>query len=105
MDLQHAERRRSDRIPASNPVTLRRPSGGMIAHCRASNISETGMLAVVRREEQIGIGEEMIIEISPKTGGGDRLAPPCVFRCRVVRIIRGGNLMGLGLQFLPPADE
>ena len=104
MSVRTAERRRSRRQPASHTVAMFANNGNLIARGKTSNISETGIFLVAKIAGKTPENGQVVLELSVPRGGdhpnrGRRLR---TVRCRarIVRSIRLGHLVGLGIEFL-----
>jgi len=103
MSVRSAERRRSRRGSASHPAAVFARNGGFIARGRTSNISETGVFLLAKIKGKTPNGGEIILELSVPDAG----SKPCRngrtrtvrFRARIIRSIRLGHLVGLGIAF------
>jgi len=101
MNLRTAERRCSCRMAAAHSAVLSdRRDRTVLAMGRTANISENGILLVVRQSGRIPTDGEVCVRLTvpanPLTGDKRQVA----YRCRIIRRQEMGNMLGLGLEFL-----
>lgn len=94
------ERRRSVRMAAAYQAVILNHRMREIARGRTANISESGVLVLVRstgRFPDTGqVYAELTIPADPAAGTKRQV----VYLCRIVRRQQLGGMMGLGLEFL-----
>lgn len=87
-------------MAASYLATIRDARNRLLARGRTANISETGVLVVVRRSGLIPETGEIIVDLlipaDPVAGTKREVS----YRCRIARRQELANLIGLGLEFL-----
>ncbi len=87
-------------MPAAHQVVLRDTRGKVLGRGRTANISEGGIMVIVRRNHLLPpkgiIDAEVTIPANPTTGTKRRV----VFRCRIARRQVLGDMIGLGLEFI-----
>ena len=104
MTVRTSERRLCTRVAAAYPVVLTDERGRLVGRGRTANISEGGVLVILRcnraQHEQAVLIAELTIpgmrDIDTRSAGTRQVR----YRCRVVRQQRMGSLSGLGLEFL-----
>lgn len=100
MTVRTSERRHSVRMAASYMATVRTLRNQVIARGRTANISEKGVLVVVRRSRKaLEAGDvylDLVIPADPMAGTRRNVT----YMCRVVRRQELANLLGLGLEFV-----
>ena len=103
MFVRTAEKRLSLRVSAAYPVCIRRKNRTLLASGRTANISESGLMAVVK---SCSLPPEILVEISlPSSSSKTRNQTRTVlYRARVVRQQVLGNLMGLGVQLIEKVE-
>lgn len=96
------ERRTSYRMPCVYPVVVSDRRGRFLSRGRTSNISETGVMAIVNLKRPVAVDERLIVELSVPSASAsrDRQFRTVVYACRVARIQSIGQLTGLGIEFL-----
>ncbi len=100
MNIRTAERRRSVRVSSALPYVLRDRKNRVLARGRTANISENGVLTVVRHQERLDRQDQVVLDLTVPAdpiAGTSRLVK---YRCRIVRRQALGNMLGLGLEFL-----
>ena len=104
MTVRTSERRLCTRVAAAYPVVLTDERGRLVGRGRTANISEGGVLVILRciraqHEQAVLIAELTIPSLrdSDTRSGSTRQVR---YRCRLVRMQRMGDLSGLGLEFL-----
>ena len=98
--VRTAERRRSVRSAAAHPYVLRDRKNRPLARGRTANISENGVLIVVRNDDRLPQHGQVILDITVPAdplAGTTRMVK---YRGRIVRRQSMGNMLGLGLEFL-----
>lgn len=101
MTVRTTERRRSVRMAASFPATIRNFRNRIVARGRTTDISEGGVFVVVHRNRYIpeSGGEafvDLIIPADPLAGTKREVT----YRCKITRRQDLANMLGLGLQFI-----
>jgi len=100
MTVRTDERRISTRLPAGHQVAFRDTRGRVIGRGRTANISEGGIMVIVRRSHSIpqngSVVAEVTVPANPATGTKRRVR----YRCRIARRLVLGNMLGLGLEFI-----
>ena len=101
MFVHATERRLSLRVSSAYPVKVWDEHQTLLTSGRTANLSENGLMAVVR---SCTLPPEVLIEITLPSAGPPRRGRPGTrtvhYRARVVRRLIMGNLMGLGVQLL-----
>ena len=100
MSIRTAERRRSIRVAAAHPYVLRDRKNRVIGRGRTSNISEAGVLTVVRDHPRIPDQGQVVLDLTVPADPIAGTTRTVKYRCRVVRRQTMGNMIGLGLEFL-----
>ena len=105
MFARATERRLSLRVSTAYPVKILDEDQSLLTSGRTANLSEDGLMAVVR---SCPLPPEVLIEItlpsmasSRRERGQTRIV---YYRARVIRRQIMGNLMGLGVQLLKKAE-
>jgi len=105
MSVRSAERRRSRRRAASHPAAVFTRSGSLLARGKTSNISENGVLLLAKITGKTPDSGQVMLELtvpdagaSPSRGNRTRTVR---FHARIVRSVRLGHLVGLGVEFAP----
>ena len=105
MPVRAVEKRLSLRISAAYPVSVCRKDKTFLAKGRTANISENGLLAVVRGCQ---LPAEVLVEITlPSQSGSNRTrnqTRTVLYRARIVRQQVLGNLLGLGVELLEKVE-
>ena len=101
MTVRTAERRRSTRAPNTYRATLHDGRNrSVLGRGRTANISENGVLLVLRSSDRIpetgNVCISLMIPADPIAGTTRQV----VYRCRIVRRQEMGNMLGLGLEFI-----
>jgi hypothetical protein len=96
-----AERRISVRMAAAySAVLIDRRNRTILTMGRTANISENGILLVVRLSHRVPVEGEVCVRLTvpsnPLTGDKREVT----YLCRIIRRQEMGNMLGLGLQFL-----
>lgn len=100
MTTRTAERRRSVRVSAAHPYVLRDRKNRVIAKGRTANISENGVMTVVKLHPRLPDTGQVVLDLTLPADpilGTTRLVK---YRCRIARRQEMGNMVGLGLEFL-----
>lgn len=96
-----AERRRSIRAATAYFTVLSdRNNRRVLAQGRTANISEEGILLVVRGSGRIPQEGRVCVTIRVPANPALGTTRQVVYRCRIVRRQELGNMLGLGLEFL-----
>ena len=103
MSVSAAERRLSRRGAASHAATVLATNGSVIARGKTSNISEDGVFVVAKIRGNSPENTNVVLELSvpdasSKSSRRGRMRT-VRFKARIVRTIRMGNLVGLGIAF------
>jgi c-di-GMP-binding flagellar brake protein YcgR len=96
-----AERRVNVRMAAAHSAILvDRRNRRILTMGRTANISENGILLVVRQSHRVPAEGEVCVRLTVPHNPliGDKRE--VTYRCRIVRRQEMGNMLGLGLQFL-----
>lgn len=108
MTVKTAERRRSRRGAASHAAAVFAANGALVARGKTSNISETGIFLLAKIGGRTPRNEQVELEMSvpdagskPNRHGRMRTVR---FSARIVRSIRIGHLVGLGIELGQPLD-
>lgn len=103
MLVRAAEKRLSMRVSAAYPVTVLDEDRNVLTSGRTANISENGLLAVVKGGR---FPAEVLLTITLPSGSSRSrsTARKVTYRARVVRQQVLGNLVGLGVQLLEKAE-
>ena len=103
MFVRATEKRLSLRVSAAYPVSIRRMNWTLLASGRTANISESGLMAVVKN---CSLPPEILVEmLLPSSSNRPRnQTRTVVYRARVVRQQVLGNLMGLGVQLIEKVE-
>ena len=104
MSVSTAERRRSRRMAASHPAALYGDNGSLVARGRTSNISENGLFLLAKiRGKTPQEGGQVVLEMSVPDASSKPNRRRCTrtvrFIARIVRSVRLGHLVGLGVEF------
>ena len=103
MSVRTAERRRSRRGSASHTVALFADNGNLIARGKTSNISENGIFFLAKIKGTTPEGGQVVLEMSVPDAGSRpnraRRLRTVRFSARIVRSVRLGHLVGLGIEF------
>lgn len=101
MTVRTTERRHSVRMAASYLATIRSTKNRVLARGRTANISEGGVLVVVRRSRSLPAnGEQVVVDLLIPADPIAGTKREVTYRCRIIRRQELANLMGLGLEFL-----
>ena len=105
MFARATERRLSLRLSAAHPVRILDEDEGFLTSGRTANLSERGLMAVVRscplpQEVLIGVA---LPSLAPSRRGRGQTRT-VLYRARVIRRQIMGNLMGLGVQLLKKVE-
>ena len=103
MSVRSAERRRSRRGAASHHAAVFTRSGGLIARGKTSNISENGVFLLAKIKGMTPASGQVTLELvvpetSSKANRSGRMRT-VRFSARIVRSVRLGHLVGLGIEF------
>ena len=103
MSAQSAERRRSRRRPASHPGAVFAGNGTLVARGKTGNISENGVFLLAKIEGKTPQSGRVELELSiPEAGSNPNRrgrTRTVRFSARIVRSVRLGHLVGLGIEF------
>lgn len=101
MSVRVADRRRDNRAAATHFAVLSdRRNRTVLARGRTANISENGILLVLRRNSKIPESGEVCARITIPGNPAVGTSREVIYRCRIVRRQELGNMLGLGLEFL-----
>ena len=100
MSIRTAERRRSVRAPVAHPYVLRDRKNRVLARGRTANISENGVLTVVRQDPRLPEYGQVVLDLTIPADPIAGTTRTVKYRCRIVRRQELGNMLGLGLEFL-----
>ncbi len=91
-------------MPAAYPAQVADRAGKLISHGRTTNISESGMLVICNQPVRKNFPTEVTLTVMvPGTSEKDVLhnsKRAVRYLCRVARIRKLGQLVGLGLEFV-----
>ncbi len=105
MAVRVSERRVDVRVNAACPVRVLSDEGQVLTTGRAANVSENGVLAVVRG---CVLARQVLVEItvpSRAEGAIGGQTKTVLYRARVARQQVLGNLVGLGLQLIEKVEQ
>ena len=80
------------------------PDRQFIARGRALNRSANGLFVVMTEAVDLPVGGQVLVELSlpePNAQAGEQTVS---YRCRVIRRLQMGHLVGLGVEFLDGVD-
>ena len=104
MSVRSEERRRDFRAPAAHAATIMDARGRVIARGRSANISENGVMIIIRSNSSLdGLGEVLVELTLPGVSKKDVIhgeTRTVRYRCRVARVQTLGQLVGLGMEFM-----
>ncbi len=97
-----ANRRNSDRLPATYNATVCDTNGEVLAKGQTSNISDGGVFVVATSRNGLAIADRLILqlELSDSRSRPRSRTTKMKYLVRLVRVRSIGHLYGLGLQFL-----
>ena len=99
MSVETSERRLSIRTPAAYPVTLYDHRGRTLGRGSTGNISENGMLVIATGLTEVSVSDELALDIVMPADHDNEARERTIHRvCRVVRVRRLGELVGLGVE-------
>ena len=103
MNITEAERRRNSRLAASHSVTILTADGRKLVNGRTGNISPRGLFVIARFNNDLP-EDEVLLELKVPTArshvSGGTQTRSVRLRARIVRTVRLGQLVGLGLQLI-----
>jgi hypothetical protein len=103
MFVRTVEKRLSLRVSAAYPVSVYNKDMTFLAGGRTANISESGLMAVVRG---CPLPTDVLVEITLPSGSSRvrNQTRTVLYRARVIRQQVLGNLMGLGVQLIEKVE-
>ncbi len=100
MSTRTAERRRSVRTPVAHPYVLRDRKNRVLARGRTVNISESGVLTVIRNDTRLPRTGQVVLDLTIPADPIAGTTRTVKYRCRIARRQEMGNMLGLALEFL-----